>query len=138
MMVYVNGQEISHFVLGVWQAGAWKIAPQVLADRPEAYLASLEAFMAAHKLARTDIQGFILIKGPGSATALRAAHAMVNALAFALQVPVVSLEKPAEVADVDMAALIANTKPGAFGLPIYAHTPNITATKRDALKRKLV
>ena len=136
MMIYVNGQEISQLVLGVIKDGQWRHEPKIHQVRPEEYLATWEAFLRELKIDRAQIEGFVLVKGPGSATALRTVHAMVNALAFALNVKVTSIEKSPSAADADMLTAIAEASSLPFALPVYAHDPNITATKRDALKRK--
>lgn len=136
MMVYVNGQEISQLVLGVLTEGRWLHQPQVLSLRPEQYLFGLEKYLNQIKLELSDVGGFLLVKGPGSATSLRTSHAMVNALAFALGVQVVSLEKAPETPDSEM-VIPDGLESHAFGLPTYHSDPRITPTKRDALKRKL-
>ena len=136
MMVYVNGQDITRLVLGTIKDGRWSCEPRIFATRPEQYLQSLEDFLSDQHVNKSDIQGFVLIKGPGSATSLRTSHALVNALAFALHIDVIALEKAPEQHDIDILDQIANHQPHAFALPVYAHEPNITQTKRDALKRK--
>lgn len=137
MMVYVNGQDIARLGLGVIDANkAWLHRPQAYETRPEAYLAQLESYLAGQNIARTEIRGFILVQGPGSATALRTSHALVNALAFALGVEVIGIEKPIELPDAEILPLAAEALSRTFVLPVYAHAPNITTTKRDALKRK--
>lgn len=136
MMIYVNGQDIARLVLATVQNGAWEHEPEVFEIRPEQYLQGLEEFLRVQKIEKQDIEAFVLVKGPGSATSLRASHAMVNALAFALGVQVISLEKSPEQADVNVIGTVPHHQPHAFALPVYAHEPNITQTKRDALKRK--
>ncbi|MDQ5952311.1 MAG: TsaD protein [Patescibacteria group bacterium] len=139
MMVYVNGQDIARLVVGLLDAtGEWVVAPEEKAARPEAYLAVLDAFLLEHQVTRSEINAFALVKGPGSATSLRAAHACVNTLAFALGGEVVSFEKAADERDADMRSRISEHKGHTFALPTYAHTPNITQTNRDVLKRKIV
>lgn len=139
MMVYVNGQDIARLVLGLCEAeGKWVVPPIEKAVRPEGYLAALEAFLVEQGVSVSEITAFALVQGPGSATSLRAAHACVNALAFALGVKIVSFEKANDEQDDQMLGRIANQFGHAFALPTYAHTPNITETNRDALKRKLI
>jgi len=135
-MIYVNGQDIARLALGSVHGNRWLHAPETLEIRPEGYLLGLETWLRKLDINRTDIMGFVLVKGPGSATSLRTSHAMVNALAFALGVQVVSLEKSPETPDAEVIATLSEQAPHAFALPTYAHTPNITQTKRDALKRK--
>lgn len=138
MMIYVNGQDIARLGLGSLKDGRWLQGPELLEVRPEHYLATLDTWLAKFNIKRTDIVGFVLVKGPGSATSLRTSHALVNALAFALGVQVVSLEKDPAAADNDILKTLADHAPHPFALPTYAHSPNITKTNRDALKRKKV
>ena len=135
MMVYVNGQDITRLVLGGIVDGDWTIGPEVLDVRPEQYLFGLDTWLTRHGLVRGDVSSFALVKGPGSATSLRTAHAMVNALAFAFGVQIVALEKPLDVLDADILQAVASQPAYAFALPAYTRDPNITATTRDRLKR---
>lgn len=137
MMIYVNGQDIARLVLGGLEASSWVYAPEVIDIRPEQYLLGLDTWLTKQGLQRSDIGGFVLIKGPGSATALRTSHAMVNALAFALGVPIVSLEKALDVPDKDIVPELALPTSHTFALPTYTRDPNITASNRDQLKRKI-
>lgn len=125
MMIYVNGSDIACLELGGLHGKDWVHRPERLEVRPEQYLSGLEAWLDKHDLSRDDIEGFTLVSGPGSATSLRTSHAMVNTLAFALNVKVTSINASSEL------------PPHAFALPNYSRDPNITATKRDALKRKV-
>jgi hypothetical protein len=136
MMVYVNGQDIGSLVLGSLDNGQWSLGPTVLEVRPEGYLSSLEAWLHEHGIERSMITGFVLVKGPGSATSLRTSHALVNAMAFALNVEVTSLEKAPEAPDADILSLLADHMAHPFALPTYTHEPTITQTNRDQLKRK--
>jgi hypothetical protein len=138
MMIYVNGQDIARLVLGTIENGQWKLEPQVLELRPEQYLQGLEDFLRAQSIERSLIKGFVLVSGPGSATSLRTSHAMVNALAFALGVTVISVEKQPNDADIEILPRLIGLVPKPFALPVYAHAPTITQTNRDALKRKAI
>jgi len=138
MMIYVNGQDIARLALGCLENDNWTKSPEVLDIRPEQYLAGLEAFLRQAGIERQAITGFVLVKGPGSATSLRTSHALVNTLAFALQVKIISVEKAPEVPNHDILSLLAGQPLVDQALPTYAHTPNITKTNRDALKRKTI
>jgi hypothetical protein len=138
MMVYVNGQDIARIVLGVIDNDQWRIAPGTLSVRPEEYLLALEQFLADHQLAKESVTGFVVIVGPGSATALRASLTMVNTLAFALGVPVTPCEKFVDDSDQDVLHQLVEHAARSFVLPIYAHEPKITSSNRDTLKRKAV
>ncbi len=137
MMIYVNGQEIASLTLGTLEADNWLQPPQAYAYRPEQYLKGLEEFLRQVKLKASDIDGFVLVQGPGSATALRTSHALVNTLAFALGVQIISIQKSISEPDAGITTQLKAHEPRAFALPVYAREPNITQTKRDPLKRKI-
>ena len=141
MMVYVNGTDIARLVLGGLENSTWVHPLEVLEVRPEQYLSCLETWLDKHGLSRRDIEGFVIVAGPGSATSLRTSHAMVNALAFALNVKVASINKLPEFSDADILTLLPSHgeagRGSHFALPTYARDPKITQTKRDALKRKV-
>ncbi len=137
-MIYVNGQEISRLVLGCLEHEQWRGAPEAIEARPEAYLATLERWLERQGIKRAEISGFVIVQGPGSATALRTSHAMVNALGFALGVPVLGVKKELSLSDADALDLIHDSAPSPFALPSYTRAPNITATKRNALRRKII
>lgn len=138
MIIYVNGQDIARLVLGTLTDGQWAQEPVVLEIRPEAYLQGLEAFLQQNNLSRTDIRGFVLVQGPGSATALRTSHALVNALAFALGVEVVPVEKSSNEEDRNIVHRLTELESRTFVLPTYEREAQITEPNRDALKRKFV
>ncbi len=140
MMLYVNGQEITKLVLGLLEVdGSWRQVPTEYPTSPEEYLKTIELFLAATKTTLPTMTGFVLVQGPGSATALRTSHALINALAFALHVPVISVLKPVGVLDAEawQAQALDKQSKTAVALPVYTSDPKITASTRDALKRKL-
>jgi hypothetical protein len=138
MMVYVNGQDIARLVLGGLEGTGWVQAPVTLDIRPEGYLLGFENWLRGLGLERQDIQGFVLVKGPGSATALRTSHALVNALALALGVTVTAVEKAPDADDTGIVLTLAGQAAHPFAVPLYTRDPNITHTTRDSLKRKIV
>ncbi len=138
-MLYVNGQDIGTFVLGL-------IGDKVLLESfdvgPEQYLATIESFLHTHHLTIDDVSGILLVTGPGSPTALRGTHAIVNTLHFTNRIPVFVLEKDANVPDGDVVtkehvSALSPLPEGTFAKPIYARGPRITASKKDALGRPL-
>ncbi|MFZ2682344.1 MAG: hypothetical protein WAZ14_04615 [Patescibacteria group bacterium] len=137
MMIYVNGQDIARLALGGWSGSAWLHEPQVFQVRPEQYLATFSSWLQKIGLDKQGITGFVIVSGPGSATALRTSHAMVNALALALGVEVMSLDKTEDSTDLEVASSLAGLVAKPFALPTYGRAPTITVSTHDALKRKL-
>lgn len=137
--LYVNGQDIARLVLGVCEEreGSWVFSgdPEVFSVAPEAYLATIDAYIQKKMTDFSAVTGFVLVAGPGSATALRASHALVNALAYARSLPVYSLSKDPLVLD-SSALLQASPENVRVALPVYAHEARITQGTKDALRRK--
>ncbi len=111
-------------------------APHIFSASPETFLATLDAYISEHIGDLNDLEGFMLVAGPGSATALRATHSLVNALAFAKQVSVFSIVKDASVDDVDVFDH-GRVRAVRVALPVYAHEARITHGTKDALRRSL-
>jgi hypothetical protein len=137
MKLYVNGQDIAHLTLGL-------LAEVPVLEHfeigPEGFLASLSAFLSTHDLMIGDIDSAVVVTGPGSATALRASLAIMNTLAFTKEVKLYGVEKPVDQSDL---AFVQSLHVGGLGGSVnelqatYTRGPKITATTRDALRRKL-
>src|SRR5580658_3383731 len=70
-------------------------SPTLLARTAQSLLhepaSTIAAILQKHGLAKTDIDGFIVVSGPGSFTGLRVGLAAIKALAEILQKPIVSV-----------------------------------------------
>lgn len=138
-VLYVNGQDISRLVLGLCEganSSSWAFVqvPETVSSSPEIFLASMHEYLVAKGLTLDDIEGFLLVAGPGSATALRASHALINALSFARRVPVYSVVKEGAVAD-DAVFSHGEVRSVRAAVPVYAHEARITQGTKDALRR---
>jgi tRNA threonylcarbamoyladenosine biosynthesis protein TsaB len=79
-----------------------------------------------------DIKGLVVFKGPGSFTGLRIGLSVANALAYSLQIPIVSRESIAGQREEWIAAGIAALEAGedeTVSLPDYGALPHITLPK---------
>ena len=137
MMLYVNGQDIGTFVLGL--VGE-TVLLQTYTIGPEGYLATIESFLGEQGQTLEQVDAVILVTGPGSPTALRATHAIVNTIHFTTRIPIMVLQKESSMPDGDVVtreamSRLAPLPVGAFAEPIYARGPRITASKKDALGR---
>lgn len=138
MMLYVNGQDISQLVLALGQFDASSLAAdfQVIPCGPESYLKVMTEFLDSHHVAVADLKGIVIVSGPGSPTALRASHAIVNTLAFTHNLSVTAIEKQLDMSDDSVRPLIEQATAHAYAFPQYGSAPKITSSPRDALKRK--
>lgn len=75
-----------------------------------------------------DIQGIVVFKGPGSFTGLRIGMSVVNALALALNVPVVAREDP-QWLERGIADLLAGAN-DTIALPTYGAPVHITEARK--------
>lgn len=75
--LFENGQKIAEYS---WQAH------KILAETLHTKIANL---LASKNLELQSIQGIVAFKGPGSFTGLRIGLSVTNALAYALQIPIV-------------------------------------------------
>lgn len=138
MMLYVNGQDIARLVLGLFrkdgEGGVWHVPPTVIPSSPEGYLEVIEQFLLLHALEHKDVTGIAVASGAGSATALRASHALVNAWGFAGGVPLFKIVKEEGMTDEQMLGQMVQ-EPQAFVRPLYGNVPHITASTKSALRQ---
>jgi tRNA threonylcarbamoyladenosine biosynthesis protein TsaB len=87
----------------------------------------LAAFLAEHHAQLHDLTGIIMFSGPGSFTSLRIGHAVANALADSLGIPVVGAtgDRWLEAGK----KRLPQAKAGTPALPYYAAEANITKPK---------
>ncbi len=138
MIIYLNGQDIGSLSLGLVSPD---ISVEHIACSPEDYLKVLDEYLRAQAITLDAIEAFVVVRGPGSPTALRSSLALVNTLAFAKGIKLYGIEKAKDEADED--ALIrwrsqnATSKSEEILTPLYDREVQITAPTRDALKRTL-
>ena len=136
MMLYANGQDIAHIVLGlVGDDGAWAVAPTGIPATPEAALGAIDAFLREHDVSRTGLAALAVVRGPGSPTALRTTLAIMNAWAFAGGLHIRGIEKRPDEVDADMLERVNAAHPVPMTLPLYTALPHITSSTKDALGR---
>lgn len=136
MILYVNGQDIARFVLGV--VGEEYV--EIFDVPPEQVLASIANVLERRGASLEDVETIVCVQGPGSATALRVSLSVIQALAFTKEIPLIAIEKDSSVPDQEVFSQItsewlAQKKTVDQIVPLYLHAPNITASTRDSLKR---
>lgn len=138
MILYVNGQDIKRIVLGiVGEEGA-----EMIEVGPDGFLGAIHAFLDKRAISLNEIKTIVCVRGPGSATALRVSLSLVQALAFAKKISLVSVEKDPSASEQEAfhrvtPSWLAQQSPVEAIVPLYAHAPQITAAKRDHLKRSI-
>jgi len=94
----------------------------------EELLSCIEQHLEWQHVTLQDLVGIIVFRGPGSFTSLRIGITTANALAYALQIPIigteVELEDPA-----NFTALAKQAEPQII-TPLYGSEPNITKPKK--------
>lgn len=91
----------------------------------EILLPEIVKFLKKDKIALRQISKLAVVTGPGHFSRIRTGVATVNALAFALNLPVVSIRKNASTNLHQLAKL----KTVRFAVPFYGKAPNITKPK---------
>lgn len=139
MILYLNGQDINRIVLGTVRDQVVNI--ETIDSSPEKYLKVIDGFLKKEKQDIENLEGILVVVGPGSATALRAILAIVNTLHFTHKIPLYIVEKNAGDSDEEsVVESIKNLVPlnlGEYAEPVYAHSPRITPSKKDRLGRKI-
>lgn len=86
----------------------------------------IDELLKHESLSLKDIEKVVIFQGPGSFTGLRIGMSVVNALGFALQIPVIAAQGEDWLSEVNGAT------PGIFipQVPIYGADPHITQQKK--------
>lgn len=90
-------------------------------------VAKIQEFLHSANQPPPELSGVIVFSGPGSFTSLRIGHAVANALADSLNVPVVGAADDHWLADGSKA--LKTAKPGRPALPHYGADAHITKPK---------
>lgn len=96
----------------------------------ELLLITLDKLLKKDKIKLNQIEGILIVKGPGSFTGTRIGVSTANALAFALEIPILGIKKE----DLSLPEVIGKyskkIKDKKPILPIYSSPPNITKRKK--------
>ncbi len=98
--------------------------------RPEGILEALLNYLHEHELEPEDLEGIVVVVGPGSSTALRAGLSVVNTIAFVQKLPVLSLSNAKKKPLKELLASVDLWKTDIFALPYYEREPHITKQRR--------
>jgi len=117
-LLYLLGQDGNRAHEYSWESGR-TLSAQILAK--------IQELFSAASLELTDLPGGIIFSGPGSFTSLRIGHAVANALADSLSIPVVGSVGQQWVEE-GIKALVS-ASPGRPALPHYGADAHITRPK---------
>ncbi len=130
MYLYVNTADNDRIILGLADGHGRILELKKIRARykqSEKLLLNIEK-LVGKKLKR--LKGIMVVKGPGSFTALRIGLTTANMLAWSLSVPVVGLELNGDLSDEELIAKayrqIIKRKKFKPVWPVYGREPNIT------------
>ncbi|MFA5946332.1 MAG: hypothetical protein WC802_05515 [Patescibacteria group bacterium] len=139
MRLYVCGNDIERITLGILEKHGdgftFSVPPTDIPGMTENYLGIIAGFLQAHEAPLDRLEGIVVASGEGSATALRSSHAIVNALGFARGLPLYAVRRRAGEPHEAILDKMPD-HPITIALPEYANAPQISVTKKDALKRR--
>lgn len=137
MMLYVNGSDIGHIVLGALSddRSRFMVDPVSQPSSPETTLRMIDAFVAAHSEVLST--GIVAVIGPGSATALRTSLAIVNTLGFTKGIPLYGVELAPGADDRTVLVDLHHVPVHRMLRPAYTNAARITPSAKDALGRML-
>ncbi|MBI2050784.1 MAG: tRNA (adenosine(37)-N6)-threonylcarbamoyltransferase complex dimerization subunit type 1 TsaB [Parcubacteria group bacterium] len=134
MYLYINTTERDSFAVALVNDGGVVRTKTVASNRQhsEKLLASIQRMLSQAKASLSDIRGIACVRGLGSFVSLRIGIATANALAYALQIPVVGVSKEQGI---DKIAVLfkrrrKTSKTPAIIIPEYGREPDIIPKKR--------
>lgn len=104
-----------------------KIAEEIIKDKntfSEQIFICIDKLLKSAKIDKKDLDFLVINHGPGSYTGLRIGISAMNALSFALEIPIYSGKIEAEK------LIILKTK-SKYISPVYPHPPKITQQKKS-------
>lgn len=138
MLFCMDGSDINRLALAAYEwhdrtlsDNGWRRSRETVVETgPEGYLAAVDAFIKPE-----EIDGIVVVQGPGSATALRASLAIANTIAAVRKIKLYGIAKGISWDAVFVAE--GPTDGVNFLAPVYEHDPRITPSSRDDLRRKV-
>lgn len=104
----------------------------------EKLLPSIATLLKSQHQSLNKLMGLVVVSGPGGFTSLRIGISTANALAYALKIPIVGIQKRKgmdveQIAQEGIKGLI-KTKKQTVIVPRYGREPNITKPKKKKLR----
>lgn len=135
MILIVDTSNIEYIYLALGEAGRIKDDRKIPAkfEQEEKLLVGLRDFLSDNKLTLTDLDGLIVVSGPGSFSALRIGLAVANTIAWSLSKPIIGFKTNEfkDYQDLLVKGMSALDKIDEFKLilPQYGTEPNINIKK---------
>lgn len=104
-----------------------KVAEEIIEDKnlfSEQIFFTIDNLLKSVKISQNDLDGLAINCGPGSYTGLRIGISALNALSFALQIPIYS-------AKIEAKKLFVRKTKTDYVTPIYPQPPKITQQKKS-------
>jgi tRNA threonylcarbamoyl adenosine modification protein YeaZ len=117
------------------QEGSILVSEKIKSEfqQSEKLLPEIEKLFKKNKIQYSDLQGILVITGPGGFTSLRIGVATANALAYSLQIPILGI-KSAYNSDLEIIQAnykeLSKLKEFKQVLPEYGAEPNIGKSKK--------
>lgn len=130
MILFIDTSDNEQITMALVEKGkvkrqSWKEA----SSASETLTQKIKLMLNSNKTSLFELKKLAVVVGPGHFSRIRTAVATVNALAFVLKIPVISLKK----SEVGSLAKISSKSGKILAKPAYGSEPNITKPK----KRKL-
>jgi len=93
MKLFVCAQDLGFFWIGLFSHQSFTILEKKEVA-PERYLFSLDQFLKEHSIILKNLEGVIIVTGPGSFTSSRISLTIVNGIHFSHQIPLFTLSNP--------------------------------------------
>jgi len=96
----------------------------------EKLLKSIEQILLSNKSCLKDLEGVIVVRGPGSFTSLRIGIATANALAFGLGISIAGVDKHEDLDKIVSSIEKLFQRKPSIVIPKYGKEPHITESKK--------
>ncbi len=135
MRLFVDGRDIDYISFGNLDSGEYK----KYTGESETYLKSLDSFLKTCGKTIDSLEEAHMMVGEGSSTALRASLAILNTLRFTKRLQLYGYTAPRgeDVFEVVRSGALQGEFLEAYAMPVYAHGPRMTPTRKDQLNRKI-
>tara|TARA_Y100000031_G_scaffold85925_1_gene94496 strand:+ start:762 stop:1139 length:378 start_codon:yes stop_codon:yes gene_type:complete len=113
MMLFLSAQDINQLTVGLID-GQSLVQEQVVDCDPESFLAEIDTALAEWQTGFDQIEGVVVVLGPGSPTSLRVTVTIANTIGFVNKIPVVGLTNPDQTAASELIASTSVKPPDEF------------------------
>jgi len=118
--------------LEMWDRKGLQCKAEYLADQnlSAQFLTWIDEFLSVNTISKEDLKGLVVVRGPGSFTTLRVVVSTLNALAYALNIPIVGVEKGKGFSQKIVEKLLGTGRFKDPVAPYYKEPPKVTKPKK--------